>query len=96
MKLVFGLILALYPQEKQFTSIVDLAGDFVYELSVPFPGDTIVHIPNIDLTKELSLRSPIRVVSDERGVSKIYYYQGWRVSYHQISGQRNGSTISRQ
>ena len=95
MKYIFGLVLVLFPREKPLTSIVDFACGYPFELSIPFPGDTIVHIPNVDLTMELSLGTPERVISDERGESRIYYYQGWRISYHQILGQRHGTTISR-
>ena len=95
MKYIFGLVLALFPQENPLTSIVDFAGSYPYQVSIPFPGDTIVHIPDVDLAVELSLGTPDRVISDERGESRIYYYQGWRISYHQILGQRHRTTISR-
>ena len=76
-------------------SILKLAGGYHYELSIPFGGDTIVHIPNVDLANELELEELHRIIEDERGTSRIYYWNGWRISYHEFKGQRSGSTISR-
>ena len=76
-------------------SILELAEGFDYELSMPFEGDTIVHIQHIDLAGELQLKEPQRIIEDDRGISRFYYWNGWRIAYHVIIGQRNGTTISR-
>ena len=76
-------------------SILELAEGYQYELSIPFAGDTIVHVPNIDLANELQLEEVHRIIEDDRGTSRIYYWNRWRISYHEINGQRSGSTISR-
>ena len=76
-------------------SILELAEGYHYELSIPFEGDTIVHVPNVDLANELQLEELHRIIEDERGTSRIYYWNGWRISYHEVNGQRSGSTISR-
>ena len=76
-------------------SILELAEGFDYELSIPFEGDTIVHIPHVDLASELQLKEPQRIIEDGKGISRFYYWNGWRIAYHIINGQRNGTTISR-
>ena len=76
-------------------SILELAEGFDYELSIPFEGDTIVHIPYVDLAGELQLKAPQRIIEDDKGTSRFYYWNGWRIAYHNIFGQRSGTTISR-
>lgn len=76
-------------------SILELAKGYDYELSIPFEGDTIVHIPHIDLADRLQLKEPQRMIEDDRGTSRFYYWKGWRIAYHFHVGQRNGTTISR-
>ena len=76
-------------------SILELAEGYQYELSIPFAGDTIVHVPNIALANELQLVELHCIIEDNRGTSRIYYWNRWRISYHEINGQRSGSTISR-
>ena len=76
-------------------SILELAEGFDYELSIPFEGDTIVHIPHVDLAGKLQLKEPQRIIEDDRGTSRFYYWNGWRIAYHIHIGQRSGSTISR-
>lgn len=77
-------------------SILELAEGFDYELSIPFEGDTIVHIPLVDLADELQLKQPQRIIEDDKGTSRFYYWNGWRIAYHVIIGQRSGTTISRE
>ena len=76
-------------------SILEMAEGYDYELSIAFDGDTIVHIPHIDLAGELQLKEPQRIIEDDRGTSRFYYWKGWRIAYHVHVGQRNGTTISR-
>lgn len=76
-------------------SILELVKGYDYELSIPFEGDTIVHIPHVDLADELQLKEPQRIIEDDRGTSRFYYWKGWRIAYHFHIGQRNGTTISR-
>ena len=76
-------------------SILELAEGFDYELSIPFEGDTIVHIPNVDLPTQMQLRTPHRIIEENSGYSNVFYWRRWRISYHVFIGQRSGSTISR-
>lgn len=76
-------------------SILELVNGYDYELSIPFEGDTIVHIPYDDLAGELQLKEPQRIIEDDRGTSRFYYWKGWRIAYHFHIGQRNGTTTSR-
>ncbi len=76
-------------------SILDLAEGYEYELSIPFPGDTIVHIDYVDLPTEMRLSTPHRTVEDLNGTSNIYYFKQWRISYHVWYGRRETTTISR-
>lgn len=76
-------------------SILDLAEGYHYEISIPFSGDTIVHLPYVDLPTQMQLGVPHRVIEDRRGHSNIYYWKGWRISYHTVMGQRSATTITR-
>ena len=76
-------------------SILDLAAGYEYELSIPFPGDTIVHIDYVDLPTEMQLAEPHRIIEDLNGHSRIFYHKKWRISYHVWYGQRDVTTISR-
>ena len=53
-------------------SILELVNGYDYELSIPFEGDTIVHIPYVDLAGELQLKQPQRIIEDDRGTSRFY------------------------
>lgn len=76
-------------------SIIDLAEGYNYEISIPFEGDTIVHLPYVDLPTELKLGTPYRIIEDEKGTSRFYYWNGLRIAYHMNIGQRSATTISR-
>lgn len=76
-------------------SILELINGYDYELSIPFEGDTIVHIPCVDLAGELQLKEPQRIIEDDKGTCRFYYWNGWRIAYHNIIGQRSGTTVSR-
>lgn len=76
-------------------SILDVAPGYNYELSIPFPGDTIVHLPYVDLPTQMRLGTPHRVLEDHIGYSNVFYWKRWRISYHVVYGQRDGTTISR-
>ena len=54
MSLLFLTGVAANAQE----SILDLAEGYEYELSIPFPGDTIVHLDDVDLPTEMGLSTP--------------------------------------
>jgi len=93
---IFSLLLLVgVSATAQEKSILDLADGYKYELSIPFPGDTIVHIPYVNLPVQMQLGAPHRVLEDHRGYSNIYYWRRWRISYHVVSGQRDATTISR-
>ena len=76
-------------------SILDLAEGYKYELSIPFPGDTIVHIDQVNLPTAMGLSAPHRTVEDQDGTSNIYYFKQWRISHHIWYGRRETTTISR-
>ena len=76
-------------------SILDLAAGYEYELSILFPGDTIVHLDDVDLPKEMGLSTPNNTIEDQDGISNIYYFEPWRISYHVWYGRRETTTISR-
>ena len=80
---------------KAQNSIIELAEGYNYELSIPLPGDTVLHIPYVDLPTQMQLGTPHRVIEDERGISRFYYWNGWRIAYHVHNGQRSATTISR-
>ena len=76
-------------------SILDLAEGYEYELSIPFPGDTIVHLDDVDLPNKMGLSTPNNTIEDQDGISNIYYFEPWRISYHVWYGRRETTTISR-
>ena len=76
-------------------SILDLAEGYEYELSIPFPGDTIVHIDQVNLPTAMGLSTPNNTIEDQYGISNIYYFEQWRISHHIWYGRRETTTISR-
>ena len=92
---IMSLLLLIGVAANAQESILDLAAGYEYELSIPFPGDTIVHVPYVDLPAEMRLGSPHRIIEDDRGHSNIFYWKQWRISYHVVWGQREATTISR-
>ena len=96
MKLVLTVLMMNISLCNGQNSILKFADNEYYELSIPFEGDTILHLPEINLPEKLGLNYPTRTISDERGISKVYYKDNWRIIFHQFnSKQRNGTTISR-
>jgi hypothetical protein len=93
--LIMSLLLLTGVAANAQESILDLAEGYEYELSIPFPGDTIVHIDYVDLPTEMRLSAPHRTVEDLNGISNIYYFKQWRISYHVWYGRRETTTISR-
>ena len=93
MSLLFLTGVAANAQE----SILDLAAGYEYELSIPFPGDTIVHIDYVDLPTEMqSSRTPHRTIEDQEWYTvESTIYKQWRISYHVWYGRRETTTISR-
>ena len=93
--LIFSLLLLSGVAAKTQESILDLAEGYEYRLTIPFPGDTIVHIDYVDLPKEMNLNNPHRIIEDKDGTSKVYYFEQWRIMYHVWYGRRETTTISR-
>ena len=89
--LLFLTGVAAHAQE----SILDLTEGYEYELSIPFPGDTIVHIDQVNLPTAMGLSAPHRTGEDQDGTSNIYYFKQWRISHHIWYGRRETTTISR-
>ena len=94
-KLILSMLLLVGVAANGQNSILDVAPGYNYELSIPFPGDTIVHLPYVDLPTQMKLGAPHRVLEDNRGYSNIFYWKRWRISYHVVYGQRDATTISR-
>ena len=93
--LIMSLLLLTGVAANAQESILDLAAGYEYELSIPFPGDTIVHLDDVDLPTEMGLSTPNNTIEDQDGISKIYYFEQWRISYHVWYGRRETTTISR-
>ena len=93
--LIMSLLLLTGVAANAQESILDLAAGYEYELSIPFPGDTIVHIDYVDLPTEMQLAEPHRIIEDLNGHSRIFYHKKWRISYHVWYGRRETTTISR-
>ena len=92
MSLLFLTGVAANAQE----SILDLAAGYEYELSIPFPGDTIVHIDYVDLPTEMqSSRTPQDYRRLEWYTVESSTHKKWRISYHVWYGRRETTTISR-
>ena len=54
-QIIMSLLLLTGVAANAQESILDLAAGYEYELSIPFPGDTIVHIDYVDLPTEMQL-----------------------------------------
>ena len=93
--LIMSLLLLTGIAANAQESILDLAEGYKYELSIPFPGDTIVHIDYVDLPTEMQLAEPHRIIEDLNGHSRIFYHKKWRISHHIWYGRRETTTISR-
>ena len=92
---IMSLLLLIGVAANAQVSILDLAEGYEYELSIPFPGDTIVHLDDVDLPTEMGLSTPNNTIEDQDGISNIYYFEQWRISYHVWYGRRETTTISR-
>ena len=67
--LIMSLLLLTGVAANAQESILDLAEGYEYELSIPFPGDTIVHIDDVDLPTEMGLSTPNNTIEDQDGIS---------------------------
>ena len=92
---IMSLLLLIGVAANAQDSILDLAEGYEYELSIPFPGDTIVHLDYVDLPTEMQLAEPHRIIEDLNGHSRIFHHKKWRISYHVWYGRRETTTISR-
>ena len=86
--LIFSLLLLSGVAANAQQSILDFAEGYEYEFTIPFPGDTIVHIDYVDLPKEMNLNNPDRIIKDKDGTSKVYFFEQWIIMYHVWYGRR--------
>ena len=93
--LIFSLLLLVGVSAKGQSTLLELTNGHQYELSIPFHGDTIVLIPEVNLPVEMGLMRPQRIIEDYRGITEVYYWRGFRIAWHVVYGQRNATTISK-
>ena len=96
-QIIMSLLLLTGVAANAQESILDLAAGYEYELSIPFPGDTIVHLDDVDLPTEMRSKHSQQDYRRSGMVSAVESttHKQWRISYHVWYGRRETTTISR-